>query len=183
MFLSRYRVFLCKKKPDFQFNIENERNSKSSLKYFESFDERKMVRDGFIPVRAYKSTNWPCPVVKDKRLFEDSLINWLTGCRMELSVRKKRRIAGKQKRRCLRTGIDIPLGHVYFGKNNLLLRLCFADPMKLHAYMAFLALSLVFPWLRGFGSSPRMVACEATRELTAQLAVFPLASDSIPRGA
>lgn len=46
-------------------------------------------------------------------------------------------MARNKKRRCLRTGIDIPLGHVYLGKYLLLLRLCFADPVKLRVYVAF----------------------------------------------
>lgn len=42
----------------------------------------------------------------------------------------------KQKKALPANRFDIPLGHGYRGKYILLLRLCFADPVKRRVYMA-----------------------------------------------
>ena len=45
-------------------------------------------------------------------------------------------IKKKQKKALPANRFDIPLGHGYWGKYILLLRLCFADPVKRRVYMA-----------------------------------------------
>jgi len=73
---------------------------------------------------------------------------------------------------------DIPLSFVYWGRYNLLLRLCSADPVKHRVYFP----SRVCPKLRGFDYSVLMVACETTGRLAAQLAAFLPAPASIKSG-
>ena len=112
-------------------------------------------------------------------------ISCLTGRRMRLGASKKRerRIAGKQKRRCLRTGIDIPLSHVYFGEVHP------ASPAPLCRPYEASCICSQWPipsYPRGLGVLALPIAwspVKQTGELTAQLAAFPPASVSITHGA